>query len=329
MLRILKKLKSTLFFVLLTLSLLANIGLLTSVTLYGIATSAIEAVVGNRNIALKPASEFAELMDNLDQQKRINRELQSELAETSANLTAERKAKRELRSEFTDQAVELATEKKINREIREDLIEANANLVIERKTKRELRAQLGDVSADLMTAKLARKQLKKKSRAISRKVIARAGTAGARATSTVAGKTIPFVGTVVVISATALEMADLCATVKDMYELQQMFDSTAAPSDEELTLCGWEPPSKEEIWSTVSKAPGEAWSTARDSIPSLEEMKSYELPDVDWGSVAENLQVSTIAAGKNTWDTMKTQGFKLEKWWNTEPDASDSANDQE
>ena len=57
-------------------------------------------------------------------------------------------------------------------------------------------------------------------------------------------------------------------------------------------------------------------------------MKSYELPDVDLGSVAENLQDSTIAVGKNTWDTMKSQGSKLEKWWNTEPDASDSANDQ-
>ena len=119
------------------------------------------------------------------------------------------------------------------------------------------------------------------------------------------GEAIPWLGTSVIVGVTALELYDLCATIKDMNELKNAFNPSASTSDEELTVCSLEVPSKEDILLAVKNSPSAAWEKAKDITPTLEEIKATEMPDFSsWWDEKQ----------KNTNDLSE----KISKWWNEE-----------
>lgn len=49
-------------------------------------------------------------------------------------------------------------------------------------------------------------------------------------------------------------------------------------------------------------SPGKAWASAMDVLPSLDEIQSYEIPDIDWGETWS----STVNGTGKAWDATKS-----------------------
>ena len=205
--------------------------------------------------------------------------------------------------------------------LREQLVKANADLVIERKTKRELTGQLRDVGADLAISRAATRKTKDSVKRVSRKVATRAAKAGARTTSSRAGKLVPGLGTAVIVGATALEAKDLCDTIYDMYELEHLFDPSSSPTEDELTICGWQPPSRQELSDAIAAAPEVALEKGNDILeyaqehwPSIEDIRNIEIPDIDWSEKWEQTKSMASETASSASDRAGKRLSKLKNW---------------
>ena len=149
----------------------------------------------------------------------------------------------------------------------------------------------------------------------SERIATRATKTAARSVGSMAGEALPFVGVAVIVGATAFEIKDLCATIKDMNELKRAFDPSLIPDEAETTVCSITVPTKEELRASAKAAPKAAWAKARSVIPS-----SYEFPDVDGAGLLEGTR------SKAAWglDATKRGAGAL---WGTVTDAGASAMD--
>jgi hypothetical protein len=109
------------------------------------------------------------------------------------------------------------------------------------------------------------------------RVARRTAVGASRNVASTFGEAIPVVGIAVVVAATAWELKDACATMKDLHELDVAIDPTRANSGDVSEVCGLKVPSKGEIWAKVKASPGEAWAKAKAALPDLPEM-----PKVKW-----------------------------------------------
>jgi len=130
------------------------------------------------------------------------------------------------------------------------------------------------------------------------------------------GEVIPYLGTAIIVGVTALEISDLCATLKDMTALKKAFSPDLLETDEELEVCSIKVPPKEEIIATVKASPQKAWIAAKEASPSWEEIKNTEMPDVNWSDLLDE----TVESGENLWGSTKAEmsnfGGKVKNWWN-------------
>ena len=228
---------------------------------YSAASSAFHAMTGIRTVAMQHADEVAELGSELSQERAAKRQARSELTDVTGDLAAERATTRKLRAEMGDVAESLAVERATTRKLRSELREAAPAFVMHRGRKVAIKEAV-DTTAE--------------------RISRRAAATSTREIGSMAGEAIPYLGIAVVVGATALELKDLCDTLKDMDELRRAFDPDATDSDERQTVCAQRVPTREELWEIAKASPGNAWNSARNAIPTLEEVKSYELPDVDW-----------------------------------------------
>lgn len=258
------------------MSLLLNVAVITSKAVFTTASTVIESVTGNRNPMLRSVDNAAEVSAELDNQRRINKELRSELSESQAELVVERQAKREVRSE---------------------LAEASAELAVVRASRTQIRASVTDVSE---------------------RVSRRTARAAKREVAVAAGESVPYLGIAAIVAATTLELNDLCQTAKDMNELQAIFDPSLLLPEDTLTACGFEVPSKIDLIASVSSAPEKAWSATREAIPTLEEVKEFELPDMSLKDIGEAVSStsSTLADGISESTLHKLEQLRI--WWNKE-----------
>ena len=181
-----------------------------------------------------------------------------EVADLSAELTKERMAKTRLRGELAEATSDLSTERAAKRKLRVELSESTSRRVAFKGRKVAIKEAV-DTTADR----------------ISRRVVA----TSTREIGAMAGEAMPYIGTAVIVGATALELKDLCDTLKDMDELKRAFDPAHQPSEEQLTVCAMKVPSKEELWKMAKASPGRAWGAAKDAVPTLEGIKGYEFPE--------------------------------------------------
>jgi len=108
----------------------------------------------------------------------------------------------------------------------------------------------------------------------------RAAKSAAREIASMPGEGIPVWGTAVIVSVTALELYDLCQTIKDMNALRRAFDPSLEPGPEEQTVCSLRVPTREELWTQTKSAPGQAWDAAKEFTPTLEDIKEWRLPEL-------------------------------------------------
>lgn len=334
--RILWNLKTIVISFILVCSVVFNIILFVGGSFFSILNSGFEAVTGLQTIASRNRAEIIELGDNLVVERQAKRELKQELAETSRDLFVERKAKRELKEELVTTTGKLVTEQRVKRELEGQIAEISGDLLIERNAKRALKSELADKSAQLTLERATQSTLKSQIRDLSsglvpfkgKKVALKAAVeetaenigkrsliSAKRNVASMPGEALPWVGTAVIAGVTALELYDLCATLKDMTELKRAFNPTLDSNENELAVCSIKVPPKEVIIASVKASPKVAWEKAKEVTPSLEEIKDMELPDVSFKDMWES---SKSGRGALT-DKVKTgtENFtnKIKKWW--------------
>ena len=323
---ILWNLKTVLIFLILISSLAFNIILFLGGSLYSVLNSGFEAVTGMQTIASRNKAEIVGLGDNLVVERQAKRELKGELAETSGQLIAERTAKRELKGQVAEISGELVIERKLKRKLKSQVADISGDLVIERNAKRALKSKLVENTAKLAVERTTQRTLKSQIRDLAvglvpfkgkkvaiktaveetaNKIGKRSLKSATRNVSSMPGEAIPWLGTAVIVGVTALELYDLCATLKDMTELKRAFDPTLSSSEEELEVCAIKVPPKDVIFAAVKESPQKAWAQAKELTPSIEEIKEMEMPEVNFQDLWDETKNSTgdwTKKLKNYWD---------------------------
>lgn len=323
---ILWNLKTVLISLILISSLAFNIILFLGGSLYSVLNSGFEAVTGMQTIASRNKAEIVGLGDNLVVERQAKRELKGELAETSGQLIAERTAKRELKGQVAEISGELVVERKLKRELKSQVADISGDLVIERNAKRALKSKLVENTAKLAVERTTQRTLKSQIRDLAvglvpfkgkkvaiktaveetaNKIGKRSLKSATRNVSSMPGEAIPWLGTAVIVGVTALELYDLCATLKDMTELKRAFDPTLSSSEEELEVCAIKVPPKDVIFAAVKESPQKAWAQAKELTPSIEEIKEMEMPEVNFQDLWDETKNSTgdwTKKLKNYWD---------------------------
>lgn len=258
--RVLRAMKTLLLVILLALSLSFNVTMFVGGKLYTAGSVAFEAITGRQSLASQYASDLADLNADLINERRANQKLQGEVADLGDELVSERRVTQKLRGEVVDLGEDLVNERRVATTLRGQLDDATQRVVTYRG-KRMAVSQAVDITADTIDARAVR--------------------TATRSVSSTFGEAVPYVGTAVIVGVTALELKDLCDTLKDMDELRRAFNPNLPPSNETTTICAMEVPSREDIWEMVKESPGAAWDKAREFTPSLAELKTYDFPDFD------------------------------------------------
>ena len=100
-----------------------------------------------------------------------------------------------------------------------------------------------------------------------------------------------------------------------MNELAALFEQEDEADQEALTVCGAEAPTRSEILEAVQTAPGKAWDAAREIIPTVEELKEMELPNVNLDDLGASIAATStgwLDAGAS-WGGAKWEQAKT--WW--------------
>jgi hypothetical protein len=262
-------------------------------------------LVTERAMKREMKGQVTELSGDLVIERKMKRELKSELAETSGELVTERVVKRELKGQVKELSGELVVERKIKRKLKSELAEGSAKLAVERITQRTLKSQIRDLTAGLVPFGGKKVALRTAVEATADKIGKRSVKSATRNVSSMPGEAIPWLGTAVIAGVTALELYDLCETMKDMTELKRAFDPTLTTNADELEVCAIKVPPKEEIIEAVKNSPEMAWKQAKSLTPSLGELKAMEMPEIDLENIWNNAADST-----------KSLSEKLKNYWN-------------
>lgn len=291
------------FVTLLLFSLALNVAMFVGGTIYKMASSAFGAATGIRTVAVQHAAEVAELGVDLADERRVGRELRGEVADISDNLVSERTVKQELQGEVADLSDNLVSERRVvaslkgevvdltgevaaervaRRKLSGEVVELSGGLAAERMASKKMRSQLSDTTAGLVTYRGRKMAINEAVDITADRISKRAVKTASRELGSMAGEALPYFGTAVIVGVTALELKDLCDTLKDMSELKLAFNPSAETSDDETKVCSLRVPTKEELWEYAKASPGQAWAAAKVATPTLEEIQNYEFPDIDW-----------------------------------------------
>ncbi|HGG65439.1 MAG TPA: hypothetical protein ENK34_12785 [Rhodobacteraceae bacterium] len=199
-----------------------------------------------------------------------------------------------LRSVATQHAADIASiggdlieERRLNRELRGEVGDLTEELALERSAKRKLRSQLSETAAERAALRAKREAVNATTDRISR----RATKAAGREIGSMFGEAIPYVGIAIIVGAATLELNDLCATMKDMQKLREIFDPDAAPDENVTTVCAIKVPTKEEIWAKVKASPREVWEGVKAKMPDLP-----EFPEFDWSGIWTSIEDGAIGS---------------------------------
>ncbi len=290
------------FVLLLLFSLTINVAMFVGGTIYKMASSAFGAATGIQTAAAQHADEIADLGSDLANERRVSRELRGEVADISDNLVSERKVTKKLRKDVTGLSGDLATEKAVRRKLSHEIADLSGDLVAERLALKKVRRQLIGAGAVMITYR-GKKMVRNQAVELTADSISkRAVKTSSRSVSSMAGEALPYLGTAVIVGVTALELKDLCDTIKDMTELKRSFNPELQHAEDETTVCSMKVPSKEELWETAKASPEMAWAAAKDATPTLEDIQNYEFPNINW-TEAWN---TTAEGAESVWSATKS-----------------------
>ena len=264
-------------------------------SIYSAASAAFEAVTGVRTVASQHAAEVVELTDDIN---------------------AERKAKRQLQGELGDVTDDLATQRTVNRQLRGDVTDLSDDLLSARR-------QLDDDALELVNFRGRRVAVSEAVSETADMISDRARKSASREVGSMAGEALPWVGTAVIVGVTTLELRDLCQTITDMNELKRAFDPTLVPDENQRTVCSMEVPSRQELWEATTSSPQRAWEQASAVMPTMDDIRSIDLSDIDWTayqtSVGQGFSSASNAMGRAVDSSVQKAGSFWE--WLTEEGA--------
>ena len=231
-----------------------------------------------------------------------------------------RKLKKELKVEVADLSETLVNERKLKKDLKVEVADLSENLVNERKLKKELKVEVASLYDNLMNGLVPFKgkkvKLKDAVNQTADTVTQRAVISSKRNVSSMAGEALPWVGTAVIVGVTALEVNDLCMTIKDMNELKKAFNKDYKDDGSELSVCSMKIPGRSVIIDKIKSSPSATWETAKNITPSIEDLKNIEIPDINW----EKFWKSSKSGFSDTWSSTKgvSKEFwgKTKNWWN-------------
>lgn len=244
-------------------SLGLNIAFFVGGTIYAAASSAFDAVTGLKSVATRHSDEVTDFSKRINTERRLKHELQSKVAGLSENLRIEKQASRQLRNK---------------------LDEATLGVIAYRGSKVTAARAVADTRG---------------------RIAKRASVSATRNVGSMFGEAVPWIGTSVIVGVTAMELYDLCEMTRDMNELHRAFDPDVTLSEDKNEVCGMRVPTKEEVWQEAKSSPQNAWNgtkkvwrSAADTMPSLEEVQAFDLPDIDW----DNYQLALSGAISGAYD---------------------------
>lgn len=334
--RIFWNLKTIIITAILLGSLALNVVLFLGGSLFSVVNNGFEALTGIQTIASRNKAEIADLGEEIVLERNAKREINGQLRETTADLAETRIINRKLQNETQELAANLLVERKVQQELKEQVSEISSDLSLEKAAKRILKRKTSLLAAELATFRFTNRQLKSQVRdfgmgvipfkgkkvALKTAVDETADVIGKRAVKTarrevtsMPAEAIPYLGTAVIVGVTALEIYDLCATLKDMSALKRAFNPDFMQSDEELEVCAIKVPPKEEILAAVKASPKKAWEAAKEATPSWSELQQLEVPDVTWSEMWSSTKEGTANTWDSTSESVNELSNKVKKWW--------------
>ena len=308
-LRILNKLKIIIFVGLLLASLAVNIVLFVGGAVFSTLNAGFEAVTGFQTVASRNKAEIASLGEDVVVERQAKRELRGQLTEASGDLVVERQAKRQISAQLAETSGELVIQRNSQRILRSELNEQTAQLASSRISNRQLKSQFRDLEVGIVPFRGRRVALSTAINETSETIGDRALKSAKRNVSSMPGEALPYFGSAIIVGITALEINDLCATLKDMAALRLAFSPDAIQNDNELKVCSIEIPSREVIVELIRASPTKVWNATQAAIPSLEEVGEMEFPDFNWDAFLEESKES----GGDFLGGMSEFGGKLKK----------------
>lgn len=126
----------------------------------------------------------------------------------------------------------------------------------------------------------------------------RISVSASRNIASMPGEAVPYIGAVVIVAVTGLELWDLCETLKDLEALNLAFNPDDAPSQDRTTVCALEVvPTAQELMLTVKDAPKAAWNTTKSFVSDLPDLSEIQLPDIDYAGVWASTVDGTVNLG--------------------------------
>lgn len=102
-------------------------------------------------------------------------------------------------------------------------------------------------------------------RTISERMTKRTTIAASRNIASIPGQAIPLVGTGLIIGVTTWDIYDYCENLKDIKELNNVIGQQVNVKNQK-EICGWTPPTKEEVMAEVKENWQGAYDNAAESI---------------------------------------------------------------
>lgn len=250
--------------VVLVLGLLAtNIATLASASFLAVASTAFEGVTGLAAGVTALRSRVAVAEQKVTQGAR-------RAATLEADLVRQRATTKRLTQTIERSAV--ALNKAAGR-----LEKTGAALLVSNAKMKARTAELAAVNARAFAKFKAVKVITGK---ISRRAVA---SASLNLDSLVA-QAAPIVGGAVIVGITTWDVTASCATMRDMHELETIFDPDAAALPEETRVCGMRVPTKEELWVKVASAGAWAGSISSGAVEFVKN-NMPDLPSLDWSGL--------------------------------------------
>ena len=316
--RIFWNLKTIIITAVLLISLALNIVLFIGGSLFSIVNNGFEALTGIQTIGSRNKAEIAGLGEEIVLERSAKRKLKGQLRDTSADLADTRITNRKLQKETRELSADLITERQVKRELRSQVTEQAAELTTFRVTNRQLKSQVRNFGMGVIPFKGKKVALKTAVDETADVIGKRAVKTAKREVTSMPAEAIPYLGTAVIVGVTALEIYDLCATLKDMSALKRAFNPDFVQSDEELEVCAIKVPPKEEILAAVKASPKKAWDAAKEVTPSWSELQQLEVPDVTWSEMWSSTKEGTANTWDSTSESVNELSNKVKKWWTTD-----------
>ena len=277
----------------------------------GQLTETTADLADTRIVKDKLEREGKQLTADLILERRLKRELTTQLAATSGELATVKLARKTLDEKTASQAAELALERNAKAALRLELNEKTSQLTEERLLNRSLKGQLRDLGMGLVPFKGEKVTIKAAIDETAAAIGNRAQKSAAREIASMPGEAPPYLGTAVIVGVTTLELSDLCATLKDMSALKGALNPSFEQSEEELEVCSIKVPAREDIVAAIKASPEKVWIAAKDAVPSMEELKEMEIPDLDWSDI----WLKTKDGGSNVLNNASEGIDKAKRWW--------------